>query len=123
MKLATIFNQKGERVSYVILKDNEVRGFGKEIRRDNQTMSVVELNNDSLAAALRSCYDDGAFTLANRLFDSVYESSIFLGPSDLSEEVYGIARAIYGGGVINDRLRMTKEAIENFFTNPPMNGS
>lgn len=36
MKLATIFNPKGERVSYAILKDKEVKGFTRELAMDGR---------------------------------------------------------------------------------------
>ena len=99
-----------------------MEGFEVETKEDGQTMAVAELNDDSLAVALLSCYEEQAFFLAARLFDSVYESSIFLGASDLSEGVYDVARAVYGGGCIHDRIRLAQEAIENFFTTPTNGG-
>lgn len=129
MKLATVFNSKGERVSYVILKDDEVDMFRDEIAEDGRTMTVVELNDKSLAVALQSCYEEQAFFLAACLFESVYESSIFLGLSDLSEGSYDAARLIYGTRDVTERVGLTKAVIENFFIDPlsecrkPTNGA
>ena len=129
MKLATIFNQKGERVSYVILKDDEVGGFRQEIAEEGETLTAAELNDDSLAVALQSCYEEQAFFLAACLFESVYESSVFLGPSDLSEGVYDAARLIYGVRAASKRMALTEAVIENFFIDPlsecqkPTNGN
>ena len=129
MKLATVFNPMGERVSYVILKDDEVDGFRDEIAEEGRTMTVVELNDTSLAVALQSCYEEQSFFLAACLFESVYESSIFLGLSDLSEGSYDAARLIYGARGVTKRLELTKAVIENFFIDPlsecrkPTNGA
>lgn len=118
MKLATVFNSKGERVSYVVLKDDEVEGFRNEIAEEGRTMTVAELNDKSLTAALLSCYEEQAFFLAVCLFEAVYESSIFLGLSDLSEGTYDAARLIYGTRDVTERVELTKAVIENFFIDP-----
>ena len=127
--MATLFNPKGERVSYVVLKGDEVDGFRDEIAEEGQTMAVAELNDKSLADALLSCYEEQAFFLAVCLFEAVYESSIFLGPSDLSEGSYDVARLIYGARDVTERVELTKAVIENFFIDPlsecrkPTNGA
>ena len=96
MKLATIFNKQGERIAYYILKDEELGGFAEELAEDGQSVYFTKLTDDSLAAAMLSCYADQSFFLAAHLFDMLYESSIFLGPSDVSEGVYDAARVVSG---------------------------
>mgnify|MGYP000965890994 CR=1 FL=1 len=118
MKLATIFNQKGERVSYVILKDDEVSGFRQDIAEEGERLTAAELNDDSLAVALQSCYEEQAFFLAACLFESVYESSVFIGPGDLSDGIYDAARLIYGARDAAKRMKLTEAVIENFFIDP-----
>lgn len=116
MKLATIFNPKGERVSYAILKDNEVDGFRDEIAEEGKAMFVADLNDDSLEAALLSCYEEQAFFLATCLFESIYESSIFLGPSNLSERAYEAARMIYDIRDVNTRVEAARAATVDFLS-------
>lgn len=129
MKLATIFNKQGERIAYYILKDEELDGFAEELAEDEQSVSFTKLTDDSLATALLSCYDDQSFYLASQLFDMLYESSIFLGPSDVSEGVYDAARVVYGARNATMREEIAKGLIEDFFIDPlsecrkPMNGA
>ena len=129
MKLATIFNKQGERIAYYILKDEELDGFAEELAEDEQSVSFTKLTDDSLATALLSCYDDQSFYLASHLFDMLYESSIFIGPSDVSEGVYDAARVVYGAREATMREEITKGLIEDFFIDPlsecrkPTNGA
>lgn len=129
MKLATIFNKQGERIAYYILKDEELDGFAEELAEDEQTITATKLNDDSLAAALLSCYEEQSFFLAAHLFDMLYESSIFIGPSDVSEGVYDAARVVYGARKACMREEIAKGLIEDFFIDPlsecrkPMNGA
>lgn len=129
MKLATIFNKQGERIAYYILKDEELGGFAEELAEDEQSVSFTKLTDDSLAAALLSCYEDQSFFLAAHLFDMLYESSIFLGPSDVSEGVYDAARVVYGARAATMREEIAKGLIEDFFIDPlsecrkPTNGA
>ena len=96
MKLAIIFNKHGERIAYYILKDEELDGFAEELAEVEQTITATKLTDDSLATALLACYEDQSFYLAAHLFDMLYESSIFISPSDVSEGVYDAARVVYG---------------------------
>lgn len=129
MKLATIFNKQGERSAYYILKDEELVDFAEELAEDEQTLTATKLNDDSLAAALLSCYEEQSFFLAAHLFDMLYESSIFLGPSDVSEGVYDAARVVYGARRASMREEIAKGLIEDFFIDPlsecrkPTNGA
>lgn len=129
MKLATIFNKQGERVAYYILKDEELGGFAEELAEDEQSVSFTKLTDDSLATALLSCYEEQSFFLAAHLFDMLYESSIFLGPNDVSEGVYDAARVVYGARAATMREEIAKGLIEDFFIDPlsehrkPTNGA
>lgn len=129
MKLATIFNKQGERIAHYILKDEELDGFAEELAEEEQSVSFTKLTDDSLAAALLSCYEDQSFFLAAHLFDMLYESSIFLGPSDVSEGVYDAARVVYGAREATMREEIAKGLIEDFFIDPlsecrkPTNGA
>lgn len=114
MKLATIFNKQGERIAYYILKDEELDGFAEE----EQSVSFTKLTDDSLATALLACYEDQSFYLAAHLFDMLYESSIFIGPSDVSEGVYDAARVVYGARKASMREEIAKGLIEDFFIDP-----
>lgn len=128
MKLATIFNNQGERIAYYILKDEELDGFAEELAEDGQTVSFTKLTDDSLAAALLSCYEEQSFFLAAHLFDMLYESSIFIRPSDVSDGIYDAARVVYGARNASKREGLAEAVIENFFIDPlsecrkPMNG-
>lgn len=118
MKLATIFNKQGDRISYYILKDKELDGFAEELAEVEQTIMATKLTDDSLATALLACYEDQSFFLAAHLFDMLYESSIFLGPSDVSEGVYDAARVVYGARKASMREEIAKGLIEDFFIDP-----
>ena len=118
MKLATIFNKQGERIAYCILKDEELDGFAEDLAEDEQTLTATKLTDDSLATALLACYEDRSFYLAAHLFDMLYESSIFLGPSDVSYGVYDAARVVYGGRKATMREEIAKGLIEDFFIDP-----
>ena len=118
MKLTTIFNKQGERIAYYILKDEELDGFAEELAEVEQTITATKLTDVSLAAALLACYDDQSFFLAAHLFDMLYESSIFLGPSDVSEGVYDAARVVYGARKASMREEIAKGLIEDFFIDP-----
>lgn len=115
MKLATIFNKHGERIAYYILKDEELDGFAEELAEEEQSVSFTKLTDDSLATALLACYEDQSFYLAAHLFDMLYESSIFIGPSDVSEGVYDAARVVYGARKASMREEIAKGLIEDFF--------
>lgn len=129
MKLATIFNEKGERIAYYILKDEELDDFAEELAEDGQSVSFTKLTDDSLATALLACYDDQSFFLAAHLFEMLYESSIFLGPSDVTDGVYDAARVVYGARKASMREEIAKGLIEDFFIDPlsecrkPTNGA
>lgn len=118
MKLATIFNKQGERIAYYFLKDEELDGFAEELAEEEQSVSFTKLTDDSLATALLSCYEEQSFFLAAHLFDMLYESSIFLGPSDVSEGVYDAARVVYGAREATMREEIAKGLIEDFFIDP-----
>lgn len=129
MKLATIFNKQGERIAYYILKDEDLDGFAEELAEEEQSVSFTKLTDDSLATALLSCYEEQSFFLAAHLFDMLYESSIFLGPSDVSEGVYDAARVVYGAREATMREEIANGLIEDFFIDPlsecrkPTNGA
>lgn len=129
MKLATIFNKQGKRIAYYILKDVELDDFRAELAEEGQTLTAKKLTDKSLAKALLSCYEDQSFTLAAHLFDLLYESSIFIRPSDVSEGFYDAARMVYSARNASKRLEMTKGLIEDYFIDPlsecrkPMNGA
>lgn len=129
MKLATIFNKQGERIAYYVLKDEELDDFAEELAEDGQSVSFTKLTDDSLATALLACYDDQSFFLAANLFDMLYESSIFLGPSDVTDGVYDAARVVYGARKASMREEIAKGLIEDFFIDPlsecrkPTNGA
>ena len=129
MKLATIFNKHGDRIAHYILKDEELDDFAEELAEEEQTLTATKLNDDSLATALLACYNDQSFFLAAHLFDMLYESSIFLGPSDVSEGVYDAARVVYGARKASMREEIAKGLIEDFFIDPlsecrkPTNGA
>ena len=113
MKLATIFNPKGERVSYMILKDKEVKGFTRELAEDGRHASYTELNDDSVAVALRECEEDGAFFLATCLFEAIYEATNFLGSCDISDKLHITARAIYDIRKVEDRVAAAREDVRD----------